>query len=66
MKDESGKKRARVLQNYKTEIEMIDQIAEGARSQAEENQRKEVIKVKEKAEVIRITGKVPTKACLCF
>ncbi|CAI9275908.1 unnamed protein product [Lactuca saligna] len=65
-KDELGKKRARILQNYKTEIEMIDQIAEGARSQAEENQRKEIIKVKEKAEVIRITGKVPTKACLCF
>ncbi|KAI3502510.1 hypothetical protein L1887_30621 [Cichorium endivia] len=65
-KNESDKKRARALQNYKTETEMIDQIAEGARSQAEENQRKEVIKVKEKADMIRITGKIPTKACLCF
>ncbi|KAL4569488.1 hypothetical protein LXL04_025126 [Taraxacum kok-saghyz] len=65
-KDDSGKKRARALQSYKTDMEMIDQIADGARLQAEENQRKEVIKVKEKADMIRVTGKIPTKGCLCF
>nr|XP_043608399.1 uncharacterized protein At3g61260-like [Erigeron canadensis] len=65
-KDESGKKRARALQSYKTDMEMIDQIAQGARSQAAENRRKEIIKVKEKANNIRLTGKIPTKTCLCF
>ncbi|KAI3714307.1 hypothetical protein L1987_72904 [Smallanthus sonchifolius] len=42
--DESEKKRARALQSFKKDMEIIDQIAEGARSQAEENRRKEVIK----------------------
>ncbi|KAL8196449.1 hypothetical protein R6Q57_024744 [Mikania cordata] len=64
--NETEKKRAGALQNYKSEMEMIDQIAEGARSQAEENRRKEVAKVKKKADTIRITGKIPTKTCLCF
>ncbi|KAI3729237.1 hypothetical protein L6452_17890 [Arctium lappa] len=65
-KDESESKRARALETYKTEMEMIDQIAEGARSQAEGNRRKEVNKVKEKADKIRLTGKIPTKTCLCL
>ncbi|XP_071689249.1 uncharacterized protein [Rutidosis leptorrhynchoides] len=65
-KDEKDTTRARALQKYKNEIEMIDQIAEGARAQAEENRQKEVIKVKEKADIVRLTGKIPTKTCLCF
>ncbi|XP_076900817.1 uncharacterized protein LOC143555071 [Bidens hawaiensis] len=64
--DEPEKKRARALQNYNTDIEMIEQIAEGARSQAEENRRKEVIKAKKKADTIRLTGEIPKKTCLCF
>nr|GEU99792.1 putative remorin [Tanacetum cinerariifolium] len=64
--EESEKKRARALQSYKNDMEMIDQIAEGARSQASENQKKEILKVKEKADTIRLTGKIPTKTCLCF
>ncbi|KAI3812015.1 hypothetical protein L1987_16715 [Smallanthus sonchifolius] len=64
--DESEKKRARALQSYKKDMEIIDQIAEGARSQAEENRRKDVIKVKKKADTIRLTGEIPTKTCLCF
>lgn len=67
MKDEqSEKKRSRALQSYKTDMEMIDQIVEGARSQAEEKRRKEVIKVKRKADTIRLTGKIPMKTCFCF
>ncbi|MFS8033022.1 putative remorin [Helianthus anomalus] len=65
-KDEPEKKRARALQSYKNDIEMIEQIVEAARSQAEENRRKDVIKIKKKADTIRITGKIPTKTCLCF
>ncbi|KVH96183.1 Remorin, C-terminal [Cynara cardunculus var. scolymus] len=65
-KDKPESKRARALETYKTEMEMIDQIAEGARSQAEENQRKEIKKVQEKADKIRLTGKIPTKTCLCL
>ncbi|XP_076948058.1 uncharacterized protein LOC143620205 [Bidens hawaiensis] len=64
--DESEKKRARALQNYNTDIEMIEQIAEGARSQTEENRRKEVIKAMKKAGTIRLTGEIPKKTCLCF
>ncbi|KAJ9549224.1 hypothetical protein OSB04_021767 [Centaurea solstitialis] len=64
--DQSESKRARALQTYNTEMEMIDQIAEGARSQAEENRRKEVKKVAEKANKIRSNGKIPTKTCLCL
>ncbi|KAK9052183.1 hypothetical protein SSX86_028811 [Deinandra increscens subsp. villosa] len=63
--NESQKKRARALQSYKNKTEMIDQIAEGARAQADENRRKDVIKVKKKADTIRQTGKIPTKTCLC-
>ncbi|KAF5778680.1 putative remorin [Helianthus annuus] len=65
-KDEPEKKRARALQSYKNDIEMIEQIVEAARSQAEENRRKDVIKIKKKADTIRLTGKIPTKTCLCF
>nr|GEV87344.1 RNA-directed DNA polymerase, eukaryota [Tanacetum cinerariifolium] len=47
------KERARALQSYKNDMEMIDSIAEGARSQAAKNQKKELLKVKEKADTIR-------------
>ncbi|KAK1437712.1 hypothetical protein QVD17_03508 [Tagetes erecta] len=64
--EQSENKRARALKSYETDMEMIDQIANGARSQAEEKRRKEVIKVKKKADTIKLTGKIPTKTCLCL
>lgn len=53
------------MEKYNGEMKYIDQVAGGARAQAEERRRNEVIKAKEKANVIRKTGEVPTK-CFCF
>lgn len=58
-------RRAKALRHYRTEMERIEKIAGRARSQAEENRRNEEFKVKEKANRIRLTGKIPA-TCLCF
>ncbi|KAL8137670.1 hypothetical protein V2J09_003671 [Rumex salicifolius] len=56
---DSGKKRAKALQAYQDDIERIRQITVGARAQAKEKQRKEELKVKEKADLYRETGEPP-------
>lgn len=53
------------MQHYRTKVAMIDQIAGGARTKAEENRRHEEDQVKEKAYKIRTTGKYPA-SCFCF
>ncbi|KAA8529371.1 hypothetical protein F0562_033830 [Nyssa sinensis] len=58
-------RRAKALKHYRSEMERINQIAGGAKSQAEENRRNEEFKVKEKANKIRSTGKLPA-TCFCF
>ncbi|KAL4348646.1 hypothetical protein GQ457_17G017340 [Hibiscus cannabinus] len=50
---------------YQTKIAVIDHIAGGARAEADENRRKEELKIKEKARKIRASGKVPV-TCFCF
>ncbi|KAH7833877.1 hypothetical protein Vadar_010663 [Vaccinium darrowii] len=62
---ELERKRAKAMQRYRSEMENIAKIAGGARAQAEENRRNEEFKVKEKANKIRSTGKIPP-TCLCF
>lgn len=62
---ELDKRRAKATHHYRSELERIDGIARGARSQAVENQRNEESKVKEKANKIRLTGNLPA-ACWCF
>ncbi|CAL5430822.1 unnamed protein product [Camellia sinensis] len=62
---ELERRRAKALQHYRSDMERIDQIARGTRSQAEENKRNEEFKMKEKANKIRSTGKIPA-TCLCF
>ncbi|KAL1803217.1 hypothetical protein ACET3Z_031864 [Daucus carota] len=62
---ELEKKRAKAMQHYRTKVAMIDQIAGGARTKAEENRRQEEVQVKEKAYKIRTTGKYPS-SCFCF
>ncbi|KAI3452889.1 hypothetical protein Pfo_009552 [Paulownia fortunei] len=62
---EWDKKRAKAVQSHHNEIKRIEEIAAGARAQAEENRRNEEFKVKEKANKIRLTGKLPA-TCLCF
>ena len=53
------------MEKFRREMQDIDQVAGGARGKAEEKKRKDVFKVKEKANTIRRTGRVP-KTCLCF
>ncbi|KAL0420942.1 UNVERIFIED_CONTAM: hypothetical protein Slati_3117100 [Sesamum latifolium] len=62
---ELDKRRAKVVQSYHSDIKRIEGIAGGARAQAEKNRKNEELKVKEKANKIRLTGKFPA-TCLCF
>ncbi|KAH6755362.1 Remorin family protein [Perilla frutescens var. hirtella] len=62
---ELDKRKAKALKKYNSAMARIESVAGGARSQAEENRRNEEFKVKEKANKIRATGKVPA-TCLCF
>ncbi|CAI9096497.1 OLC1v1032659C1 [Oldenlandia corymbosa var. corymbosa] len=57
---ELDKRRAKAMQHYKSELASIESTAGGARSQAEENRKNEEFKTKEKANKIRLTGKLPT------
>lgn len=65
LQSELERRRAKTMKHYRSEMENIDKIAGGARAQAEENRRNEEFKVKEKANKIRSTGKIPP-TCLCF
>ncbi|KAL2344614.1 hypothetical protein Fmac_005899 [Flemingia macrophylla] len=62
---ESERKRAKGMKKYQDQMSYINQIAGGARAQAEERRRNEVLKAKEKANIIRTTGKIPGP-CSCF
>ncbi|CAL9214920.1 unnamed protein product [Arabidopsis halleri] len=62
---ELEQRRKRGLQRFREDTEYIEQIAAGARAQAEKDRQSKEFKVKEKAGVIRSTGKFPGKAC-CF
>lgn len=57
--------RANAIEHYKRKIARIDMIGQRAIKELEDNRRKEEIKVKEKANKIRKTGKVPV-TCFCF
>ncbi|XP_043725532.1 remorin-like [Telopea speciosissima] len=61
---ELEQRRARVLQQHRTEMRRIDQIVGGAKAQVEEKRRNEQLKAKENANKIRATGKVPA-TCFC-
>ncbi|ESQ35431.1 hypothetical protein EUTSA_v10009533mg [Eutrema salsugineum] len=63
---ELEQRRKRGLQRFREDTEYIEQIAAGARAQAEKQRQNEELKVKEKAGIVRTTGKIPGKACLCF
>lgn len=63
---ELEQRRKRGLQKFREDTEYIEQITAGARAQAEKQRQSEEFKVKEKADVVRSTGKLPGKACLCF
>uniref|UniRef100_A0A1J3CC56 Remorin C-terminal domain-containing protein n=1 Tax=Noccaea caerulescens TaxID=107243 RepID=A0A1J3CC56_NOCCA len=63
---ELEQRRKRGLQRFREDTEYIEHIAAGARAQADKQRQSEELKVKEKTGVIRSTGKLPGKACLCF
>ncbi|KAF7809061.1 remorin-like isoform X1 [Senna tora] len=64
-KSDSEGKKARSYEKFQSEMQYINGIAGGARAQAEERRRNEELKVKEKANIIRTTGKLPA-TCPCF
>ncbi|KAJ6772343.1 REMORIN FAMILY PROTEIN [Salix koriyanagi] len=57
--------RSTALKQFHDDMVDIGQIAGGARAKAEERQRNEEFKAKEKADTIRKTGKLP-RTCFCF
>ena len=57
--------RSTALKLFHDDMVDIGQIAGGARAKAEERQRNEEFKAKEKANTIRKTGKLP-RTCFCF
>ncbi|KAL2349181.1 hypothetical protein Fmac_003181 [Flemingia macrophylla] len=60
-----AKRRMKALGDFQNNITIIDKIAERARTKAEENRKSEELKAKEKANVIKTTGKLPG-ICFCF
>nr|XP_008339832.2 uncharacterized protein At3g61260 isoform X1 [Malus domestica] len=62
---EVAEKREKALRKFSAEMEYIKEIADGARAQAAERHRNGVLKVKQKANEMRRTGKAPT-TCFCF
>ncbi|XP_061368031.1 remorin-like [Gastrolobium bilobum] len=62
---ESEGKRVKARKKYMNKINYIDEIAGGARAQADERRKNEVLKAREKANIIRTTGKLPG-LCSCF
>ncbi|KAL7110139.1 hypothetical protein ACP275_05G006000 [Erythranthe tilingii] len=65
IEDKLKKRRAKAVQSHREKTKRIEEVAGGARAQAEENRRNEELKTKEKANKIKLTGKIPP-TCLCF
>ncbi|XP_048594170.1 remorin 1.4 isoform X1 [Brassica napus] len=63
---EQEQRKKRGLQRFREDMEYIEHIAAGARAQAEKQRQNEELKVKERAGIVRKTGKIPGKACSCF
>ncbi|WCJ22159.1 Remorin family protein [Euphorbia peplus] len=64
---ELERKRLKALEKFRSEIEDINQIVDGARSKAKERRRHDELKTKEKANTYRKTGQPPTTTtCFCF
>lgn len=62
---ELEQRRVKAMDKFRDDVDRIDQIARGARQQADAKRRKEELKAKEKADRIRTTGRLPG-ACSCF
>ncbi|XP_054790121.1 remorin-like isoform X1 [Prosopis cineraria] len=62
---ELEQRRVKAMDKFRDDMDRIDQVARGARQQADAKRRKEELKAKEKADRIRTTGRLPG-ACSCF
>ncbi|WVZ57726.1 hypothetical protein U9M48_008075 [Paspalum notatum var. saurae] len=62
---DSERKRAKALEEYNEEMSRINKVATASRLTAEEKRRNAERKVREKAYMIRSTGKLP-RTCGCF
>ncbi|XP_031386318.1 remorin-like isoform X2 [Punica granatum] len=62
---EVARRRAKAMEKFREEMESINQIAGGARAEAQKRQKNEELKAKEKANKYRRTGKFP-RTCFCF
>ncbi|XP_019240100.1 PREDICTED: uncharacterized protein LOC109220093 isoform X2 [Nicotiana attenuata] len=62
---ELDRRRAKAMRHFNNEVGRIESIAGGAKEQADQNRENEELKVKEKANKIRSTGKMPA-TCSCF
>uniref|UniRef100_A0A0A9FMQ5 Remorin C-terminal domain-containing protein n=1 Tax=Arundo donax TaxID=35708 RepID=A0A0A9FMQ5_ARUDO len=62
---ELDRKREKVLGEYNQEMSRINKISGGAKSMAEERKYNNEKKIREKADKIRSTGKLP-RSCACF
>lgn len=65
MQTELEKRRERNYQHYQMKVARIDNIAGGARAQADEKRRNKESEVKEKAREMRRTGNILV-TCFCF
>ncbi|XP_028762124.1 remorin-like isoform X2 [Neltuma alba] len=62
---ELEQRRLKAMDKFRDDVDRIDQIARGAREQADAKRRKEELKAREKANRIRTTG-MPRGPCSCF
>ncbi|MCD9641834.1 hypothetical protein HAX54_028288 [Datura stramonium] len=62
---ELDRHRAKAMRHFSNEVERIESIAGGAKEQADQHRINEELKVIEKADKIRSTGKMPS-TCSCF
>ncbi|KAJ8547998.1 hypothetical protein K7X08_021234 [Anisodus acutangulus] len=62
---ELDRRRAKAMRHFNNEVGRIESIAGGAKQQADQHRKNEELKVIEKANKIRSTGKMPS-TCSCF
>ncbi|CAN4122105.1 unnamed protein product [Withania somnifera] len=62
---ELDRRRAKAMRHFKNEVGRIESIAGGAKEQADQHRKNEELKVIDKANKIRSTGKMPS-TCSCF
>jgi hypothetical protein len=65
LQSDSERKRAKALEEYNDDMSRINKVAAASRLTAEDKRRNAETKVREKADKIRSTGKLPS-TCPCF